>query len=202
MKRLLFLLFLLPSLAWGSDLGQEYARMNPYVLGAGVSAAGPQCTSGAADQSGGSAASQSVNTLRGQSFQFTSDSYLYSIVLDYYATSGATDNLTLCVGSAENMGADGTCANAIVCKTQEFTVGAGTGTLTFVFADKVNKFTASTQYYMVLRSADAIGIGWSYNTSGGYANGRKYSTTATDCNLTGHEDSSEDFSFTVNVCAD
>lgn len=35
MKRLLILLLLLPSLAWGED----YARMNPYVLGAGVSAA-------------------------------------------------------------------------------------------------------------------------------------------------------------------
>ena len=39
MKRLLLLLLLLPSLAWGSDLGQEYARMNPYILGAGGSAA-------------------------------------------------------------------------------------------------------------------------------------------------------------------
>jgi hypothetical protein len=35
MKRLLILLLLLPSLAWGED----YARMNPYILGGGVSAA-------------------------------------------------------------------------------------------------------------------------------------------------------------------
>lgn len=35
MKRLLLLLLLLPSLAWG----QEYARMNPYILGGGASAA-------------------------------------------------------------------------------------------------------------------------------------------------------------------
>lgn len=39
MKRLLILLLLLPSLAWGSDLGQDYARMNPYILGGGASAA-------------------------------------------------------------------------------------------------------------------------------------------------------------------
>lgn len=35
MKKLLILLLLLPSLAWG----QEYARMNPYILGGGASAA-------------------------------------------------------------------------------------------------------------------------------------------------------------------
>lgn len=35
MRRLLIALLLLPSLAWG----QEYARMNPYILGSGVSAA-------------------------------------------------------------------------------------------------------------------------------------------------------------------
>jgi hypothetical protein len=35
MKKLLICLLLLPSLAWG----QEYARMNPYILGGGVSAA-------------------------------------------------------------------------------------------------------------------------------------------------------------------
>jgi hypothetical protein len=42
MKKLLYLLLLLPSLAWG----QEYARMNPYILGGGVSAAAasPYCT--------------------------------------------------------------------------------------------------------------------------------------------------------------
>lgn len=39
MKKLLICLLLLPSLAWGSDLGQDYARMNPYILGGGVSAA-------------------------------------------------------------------------------------------------------------------------------------------------------------------
>jgi len=47
MKKLLFALLLLPSLAWG----QEYARMNPYILGGGVSAAaGPTdyCTGPAA----------------------------------------------------------------------------------------------------------------------------------------------------------
>src|SRR5574343_453098 len=37
MKRLLICLLLLPSLAWG----QEYARMNPYILGGGVAAAAP-----------------------------------------------------------------------------------------------------------------------------------------------------------------
>lgn len=36
MKKLLICLLLLPSLAWG----QDYARMNPYILGGGVSAAG------------------------------------------------------------------------------------------------------------------------------------------------------------------
>ena len=52
MKRLLLLLLLLPSLAWG----QEYARMNPYVLGAGVSAACTpttgSCTSATAGECG------------------------------------------------------------------------------------------------------------------------------------------------------
>jgi hypothetical protein len=48
MKRLLILLLLLPSLAWGED----YARMNPYVLGAGVSAAALHyCASSTANQS-------------------------------------------------------------------------------------------------------------------------------------------------------
>lgn len=47
MKRLLLILLLLPSLAWGSDLGQDYARMNPYILGGGVSAAAePGCVAG------------------------------------------------------------------------------------------------------------------------------------------------------------
>src|SRR5574343_1225229 len=38
MKKLLICLLLLPSLAWGAET-QDYARMNPYVLGGGVSAA-------------------------------------------------------------------------------------------------------------------------------------------------------------------
>lgn len=38
MKKFILFFLLLPSLAWGSDLGQDYARMNPYILGGGVSA--------------------------------------------------------------------------------------------------------------------------------------------------------------------
>lgn len=38
MKKLLLILLLLPSLAWGAET-QEYARMNPYILGGGASAA-------------------------------------------------------------------------------------------------------------------------------------------------------------------
>ena len=42
MKRIIFLLLLLPSLCWG----QEYARMNPYILGSGAAAAVYTCHSG------------------------------------------------------------------------------------------------------------------------------------------------------------
>jgi hypothetical protein len=47
MKRLLILLLLLPALAWGGDI--EIARMNPYILGGGASAAAvatDSCTGG------------------------------------------------------------------------------------------------------------------------------------------------------------
>lgn len=42
MKRLLILLLLLPSLAWGGDI--EIARMNPYILGGGVAGGSSGCS--------------------------------------------------------------------------------------------------------------------------------------------------------------
>jgi len=113
-----------------------------------------------------------------------------------------SDALTLCVGSGIDMGADGTCADAIDCATATPSFADLVDqTVTFTFQNTSYEFQSSTTYYMVLRSADTINGVWYENTAG-YANGEAFWTNASDCDLTGHQDRGKDYKFAVYTCSD
>lgn len=68
MKRLIFILLLLPCLAWGSDLGQEYARMSPIMLGGGM----PVATCGPTSEPAGDIFSDGFEGSGSGGYEFTS----------------------------------------------------------------------------------------------------------------------------------
>lgn len=198
MKRLLILLLLLPSLAWcGEPI--ELARMNPYILGSGVSAAA--CATGTVVAEQTTATTVITTQLFGQSFVVTSDnSYLYSITLAFYCnTAGgcADSSFTIRYGNAENMSSSywGT-ANVTISGLAYNSYDVHE----FVFQDTVNVMNTSTPYYFVVVRTSGTQVVFTGVTTGGYAGGQQYSTAASDYNLTGHEDSGSDIKFSVKVC--
>lgn len=195
MKRLLILLLLLPSLAWG----QEYARMSPYILGAGVSAAA--CTTGTVVAEGTTGNTTITTTLLGQSFVVTSDnSYLYSITVVFYCVTGGgcTDtSFTIRYGNALDMSSSywGT-ANVTISGLAD----GATNNYEFVFQDTTNVMNTGNTYYFVLVKTSGTQVVGYGDSTGDYAGGQQYSTAAVDYNLTGHQDASNDLKFSVKVC--
>lgn len=177
--------------------------MNPYILGGGASAAAA-CATGTMDSQshnvGGT--STATGTLRGQSFKLSATGYIYSIQLRFYNIGGTkSDDYVLCLDNAANMGSSGTCSDAIVCASKTVSFGAsGSEWHEFVFQDTTHQFLADTTYYMALRATDTQELGWVTTTDSSYAHGTEYSTTATDCDLTGHDDSGVDCVFRVYLC--
>jgi hypothetical protein len=199
MKKLILFLLLLPALAWGGE-PIEIARMNPYILGSGVSAAAA-CSSGTVDASQTGGSSTITTTLFGQSFTVSSDnSYLYSIIVRFYCNTSETctdTSFTLRYGNAENMSSSywGTASTTISGLKHTNSVD-----YEFVVQDTTNVMNTGNTYYFVLVKTSGTQVLGYGNSSGGYAGGQQYSTSATDYNLTGHEDPSNDLTFTVKVC--
>lgn len=198
MKKLIIFLLLLPALAWGGE-PIEIARMNPYILGAGVSAAA--CSSGTADASQATGNTTVTATLFGQSFTVSADnSYLYSITVGFLCNTdgGCADTeFTLRYGNAENMSSSywGTASTTISGLTYTNSVD-----YEFVVQDTTNVMNTGNTYYFVLVKTSGTQVLGYGNSSGGYAGGQQYSTAASDYNLTGHEDSGSDIKFSVKVC--
>lgn len=159
------------------------------------------CASGAEDQSqktSDSTSSIAAGRLLGQGFQVTSNGNIYSIqfYIDSFTSTGDV-TFTLRYGSNINLGT--------YFKEVTKVVAAGSwsaGYVEFVIQDTVNAVAAGTQYYMAVKSAGASGTinAMFKTTASSYASGVKYSTTAADWDLTGHNDDTHDFRFIINVC--
>lgn len=197
MKKLILLLLLIPSLAWG-QVSTSGVSLSGCSSG-GASAAA--CSSGTADASQEVGNSTITTTLLGQSFTVSSDnSYLYSIIVRFYCNTSGTctdTSFTLRYGNAENMSSSywGTASTTISGLTYTNSVD-----YEFVVQDTTNVMNTGNTYYFVLVKTSGTQVVGSSNSSGGYAGGQQYSTSATDYNLTGHEDASRDLVFTVKVC--
>lgn len=197
MKRLLFLFLLLPSLAWG-----QVSTSGVSLSGCGTGGtAAAACSSGTADASQATGNSTVTTTLLGQSFTVSADnSYLYSITVAFYCNTGGTcadTSFTIRYGNALDMSSSywGTASTTISGLAYHATT-----TYEFVFQDTTNVMNTGNTYYFVLVKTSGTQVYGLGNSSGGYAGGQQYSTSAVDYNLTGHEDAGNDLTFTVKVC--
>lgn len=172
MKRLLFILLLLPSLAWGSDLGQDYARMNPYILGGGASAAG--CSQTIIRQLNGGEGAQwglSGREYIGVNYTTTVSSPIKSISVPLYIAVGSpagTITASICTDSSTN---PGTCTSIGTLDSSIIkAVDSGYGVVFYNFYDATGAAQdGSSPYWVVLNDASADAENnqrWSYTTSG------------------------------------
>lgn len=139
MKKLLFLLLLLPSLSWGQET--MVARMNPYVLGAGTVAAASCNTQEDATVEGDefTVPVGQFNTTLGRSTKFAVDSTytICAIKFNFQQTGTPGSTLTACVyeDNAGVPGAEVGCSSAV---NESVIVAAGGTTYTFSLSAPVS----------------------------------------------------------------
>ena len=150
MKRIILILLLLPSLAWGGDLGQDYARMNPYILGgaaAALSCAATPYESAETDSNNITVKNSTPYTYGGQTaYTVSGATSLCRLDVLYDTIVGDVSSLNY---YAEVWSMTTTSLNSRVCQSAAVTGIASTGWKQFDFSGGCD-LSAATNYAVVL----------------------------------------------------